>query len=133
MVHRFEKRRYTPTLKQSKLLGALVECGRHAISRRINETNDGDYPWTDGSDGTHGWAQWKKLHDPPISRPASCSAHEVMPAREGDEAGRICFRRQARVGGLEMSANDLSRSTRVVQGWCSISAHKNKHLRRPYG
>ena len=31
VTHKFEKRRYSPTKSQAKLLGALVECGRYAI------------------------------------------------------------------------------------------------------
>uniref|UniRef100_A0A7S2DE71 Uncharacterized protein n=1 Tax=Haptolina brevifila TaxID=156173 RepID=A0A7S2DE71_9EUKA len=101
-MHSFEKRRYAPSKSELKLLPALVECGRHAVSAFINVTRAG-----------------LQRH----ARPVSCEAYAMLPATK-TTAKRRCYRRASRIGGLEMSVWDLESSTRQVEGYCQESGQR---------
>ena len=44
VMHRFEKRRYAPSTRQQRYLGALTECSRLCILAHVNATTAGRRP-----------------------------------------------------------------------------------------
>eukprot|EP00966_Prymnesium_polylepis_P103786 2403331-Prymnesium_polylepis.2 len=106
--HKFERRRYSPTKSQAKYLAALVECSRFAIWAYLNATRDGTR----------------------YGRPVSCRAYQAMPEgwrRSGGGGGGLCSERTGLVGGLEMNAKELAKSTEAVAGWCQLKANHSAH------
>lgn len=97
-MHAFEKRRYSPTKAHLKLLPALTECGRQAISAYLNATSTGSRP--DGH--------------------VSCRAYQKFPMKPSSSSIGVsssrCSRRKEVVGGLEMNIKDLQANT--MAGFC---------------
>jgi hypothetical protein len=95
VMHAFQRRRYTPSTDQLKLLPALTECGRQLIAAYINAT--------------------RGLQRERHTRPTSCRAYERLPT---DRAGTQCYARSQQIGGLEMSSRDVQRNAKRIEGYC---------------
>eukprot|EP00900_Chrysochromulina_parva_P010256 jgi/Chrpa1/19231/Chrysochromulina_OHIO_Genome00025282-RA len=111
-MHAFEKRRYSPTKAHLKLLPALTECGRQAISAYLNATSTGSRP-----DGYVSCRAYQKLPKKPSSSSIGVSSSSAGTRGRGGAYHR-CSRRKEIIGGLEMNIKDLQANAMAIEGFC---------------
>jgi hypothetical protein len=111
-MHAFEKRRYSPTKAHLKLLPALTECGRQAISAYLNATSTGSRP-----DGHVSCRAYQKLPMKPSSSNIGVSSSSAGTRGRGGAYHR-CSRRKEIIGGLEMNIKDLQANAMAIEGFC---------------